>query len=130
MPPKVVSVTEADFQALKLLVEGLMIRVDTLETENKDMKLRLNALESVKDDKDQFESETWSSIIKGNKKKSNEEIKVINAITAVSKDISKREKNVVIIGLPISTENEPDKRNAEDGKMINDLLDNSEYDRK
>jgi hypothetical protein len=65
---------EIDFQALKLLVEGLRTRVDTLETENKELKFRLNALESVEDEKDQVESEHGLQLSKEKKRNHNSSV--------------------------------------------------------
>jgi hypothetical protein len=64
----------------------------------------------------------WSSILTNNKSKSPEELNVVNAIVAVNKDMERREKNVVILGLPISTEVDSQKRKLEDLKLVKDMF--------
>jgi hypothetical protein len=59
----------------------------------------------------------WSSILTNNKRKSPEELNAANAIVAVIKDMERREKNVVFLGLPISTEVWQSKKKIRDLKI-------------
>jgi hypothetical protein len=113
---------------------ALVQRVDTLEL----LIAKVEALEKMNQDKDkkiqQLEDELrkkqcstpsidWSNIFKTDAKKSNEEIKIVNAITAINKDNEKREKNLVIIGVNLSTNNDVSKKIEEDKLKIEEIFD-------
>ena len=120
-------VNAADFGALMLRVEKLELltaKVETLEKLNQEKDKKIPQLENELRIKQSSPPPIdWSNICRTDAKKSNEEIKIVNAITAINKDNEKREKNLVIIGVNLSTNNDISKNIEEDKVKIEEIFD-------
>jgi hypothetical protein len=64
----------------------------------------------------------WSSIAANGRGKSVEEIKVAKAIAAVSKENDRKEKSIVVMGLPVSTQPDAEQQKIDDLKQIENIV--------
>ena len=116
-----------EFNALCARVDNLELliaRVEELEKLNEAKDKKIKELEGeLKIRHNETNRIDWSNILKTDSKKSNEEIKIVNAITAVNKDIEKREKNIVIVGVKLSAETETNNKLEVDRKIIEEMFD-------
>jgi hypothetical protein len=120
-------VNKEDFAALMARVEELeklVQRVADLEKSNeaKDKKIRFLE-DELKARPAAIKPIDWSNLFRADAKKTSEEIKIVNAITAVNKDIEKRVKNIVIVGLNLSLATDTDKKIEDDRSTVEEIFD-------
>lgn len=120
MAPK--KANEDDFNNFKLFVETLKTRIDALEYENASLKERLSVLEGNNHNSSAVNQMNWSAIATNQKNKSRVELDAMNAIGAMHKDKEKRDKNIIIVGLPISNKSDGSQRKEEDRHQVEDLF--------
>jgi hypothetical protein len=67
-------------------------------------------------------STLWSSIAANGKGKSEAEVKIVRAIAAVSKKSERKDRSVVIMGLPVSTHTESEQQRIDDRTHVENML--------
>jgi hypothetical protein len=111
-----------DFEALKKVVESLAMRLEMVEAENKNLKSRVLVLEGEK--KANEIAVNWARFTSSNKnKKTNEEQQVEMAVSAIKKDMDKREKSIVITGVALSQLEVLEERKVEDKVTVEEIFD-------
>ena len=112
-------------------LEKLVARVDELEELVEERDEKIKALENeLRNGKTANTSTSinWSNLFKNVSKKSTDEMNVVSAITAVKKDIEKRERNIVIVGVELSKEIEYENQKKDDEKVVNEILEEISFD--
>ena len=125
MAPKVEMATKQQLDDLAAKVELLekrdaanIIKISALETENKALVSRITALESNKSSN----VLDFSKLFEKKGAKSIEEIKITQGFIELNKDANKRDKNVIIIGIPNSNDHDPATRKQHDEVIAKELF--------
>lgn len=124
MAPKVEMATKQQLDDLAAKVELLQRseaanfrRIDELEKQNRVLIDKITALESNKSNKVLDFSKLFE---KGNK--TVDEIKITQGLIELNKDANKRDKNVIIIGIPNSNDHDPTIRKQHDEDIVKELF--------
>jgi hypothetical protein len=125
MAPKIEVATKQQLDELAAKVATLEerdaangIKIAELEKENKALISRIEALESNKSSN----VLDFSKLFERKGAKSSEEIKITQGLIELNKDANKRDKNVIIIGLPNSNDPNPTNRKKHDEDVVKDLF--------
>ena len=116
-------VLKADFEALEKRVSALEKAIkakdDQLTEKNQKIEELIEKLEDKNCNDEKGNEELWTDVVKGKqKRKSINQLNLINAVAKESKERKMREKNVIIFGLAASTNKNKDNAFDEDKKNV------------
>ena len=133
-------VNKQDFDALTERVENLEKLINNMETALKEKDLKIETLEKNVTElsgklngigtNSNVQKELWVNVEAKNKpKKSEAQLDIINTMTIEANDRSKRENNVVIFGLPVSSKALVEEKIKEDENTMRTLFNDLSLDK-
>lgn len=132
-------VNKQEFDALTERVANLEKLIKNMDTALKEKNLKIATLENnvtelsgklIGIERPNVQKELWVNVATKNKpKKSEAQLDIINTMTIEANDRSKRENNVVIFGLPVSSKALVEEKIKEDENMIRTLFNDLSLDK-
>lgn len=118
-PKSTGNVARKDFEALRSIVKILHTKLKEITNERDQLKAQLQKEKA----KPNINLEKWSTILQ--KPKPKEQLLVVNAMTSELEEIKKREKNIIIVGIPEKKDarDEEEKKQHDEG-IVEKLLEN------
>ena len=108
--------------------DALVRRVELLEKENERKNANIlqfeNEVDSLKKSKSNvaLNGSSWADVLARTAKKTSEQISLINTMQVENNERARREKNVIILGLPVSTANDLVQRIDEEKEMVEKMF--------
>ena len=108
--------------------DALVRRVELLEKENERKNANIlqfeNEVDSLKKSKSNvaLNGSSWADVLARTAKKTSEQISLINTMQVENNERARREKNVIILGLPVSAANDLVQRIDEEKEMVEKMF--------
>ena len=102
-------------------------KVENLEKENLDMKNQINILKNNNSNASTDNKLDFAAALTG-RKKTQEQLNLLAAVTNESKDQQIKEKNVIIFGVKSSTSTTPEEKKSDDKNELDKIMTAMEFD--
>ena len=111
-----------EIMKLSEMLKSALVRIEFLENEVSDVKGKCEKLEGAEKTKTVSMSESWVTIASKNRKQTQDQITVINALTHEQAERKKRENNIIVSGVVPSTKETEEERKAEDESIVKEII--------